>query len=58
MLKRAADKLPDIPEVQYHYAKALFSSGDTAAAVRILKPLIESGKAFDGRNDAENMLAQ
>lgn len=58
MLKQAADKLPDIPEVQYHYAKALFKTGDTAAANRILKPLIESGKAFDGRIDAEKMLAQ
>lgn len=58
MLKQAADKLPDLPEVQYHYAKALFSAGETAAATRILKPLIESGKVFDGRSDAEIMLAQ
>jgi len=58
MLKRAADKLPDVHEVQYHYAKALYSSGDAAAARKILKPLIESGKAFDGRSDAKRMLAQ
>jgi len=58
MLKQAADMLPDVPEVQYHYAKALIRTGDTAAATRILKPLIESGKAFDGRIDAEKMLAQ
>lgn len=58
MLKQAAAKLPDVPEVQYHYAKALFKSGDAAAAKRVLEPLIESGKVFDGRNDAEKMLAQ
>jgi tetratricopeptide (TPR) repeat protein len=58
LLKQAADKLPDQPEVQYHYAKALFSAGDTAAAKKILKPLIESGQAFDGRADAEKMLAE
>jgi len=58
MLKQAADKLPDVPEVQYHYAKALSSSGDTIAANRILKQLIASGKVFDGRKDAEKMLAQ
>ena len=58
MLKQAADKLPTVPEVQYHYAKALFSNGETAAARKILKPLIESGKSFDGRNDAKKMLTQ
>mgnify|MGYP000577697859 CR=1 FL=1 len=58
MLKQAAKKLPGVPEVQYHYAKALFNSGDTDAAVAILKPLIESGKVFDGRIDAEKMLRQ
>jgi len=58
MLKQAAEMLPDVPEVQYHYAKALFKTGDVAAANRILKPLIESGKAFDGRIDAEKILAQ
>ena len=58
MLKQAANKLPDVPEVQYHYAKALFISGDTDAAVAILKPVIESAKTFDGRADAEKMLRQ
>jgi len=58
MLKQAAEKLPDIPDVQYHYAKALSINGDTAAANRILKQLIESEKAFDGRKDAEKMLAK
>ena len=58
LLKQAANKLPDVPEVQYHYAKALFSSGDTVAATKILKSLVESGKAFDGRNDAKKLLTQ
>jgi putative PEP-CTERM system TPR-repeat lipoprotein len=58
MLKQAADMLPDVPEVQYHYAKALSRTGDTVAANRILKALIKSGKAFDGRIDAEKMLSQ
>lgn len=57
MLKQAADMLPDVAEVQYHYAKVLFRTGDTSAADRILKPLIASGKAFDGRLDAETLLA-
>lgn len=58
LLKQAAEKLPDIPEVQYHYAKALYSAGDVRRAIRILTPLLESGKAFDGRMDAEKMLVQ
>ena len=58
ILKPAAAMLPDVPEVQYHYANALFETGDTAAAERILKPLVESGKAFEGRADAERMLAR
>ena len=58
MLKQAADMLPDVPELQYHYAKVLFRTGDTTAANRILKPLIATGKAFDGRIDAETMFAQ
>jgi len=56
MLKQAADKLPGVPEVQYHYAKALYMSGDKAAAKKILKPLIASGKDFDGRIDAEKIV--
>ena len=58
ILKRAADRLPDVPEVQYHYARALFLSGDKTAARKILAPLVRSGKAFDGRTDAEKMLTQ
>ena len=58
MLKLAAGNLPGVPEVQYHYAKALYLSGDKTAARKILKPLIASGKEFDGRTDAEKMLLQ
>jgi len=58
ILKQAAGNLPEVPEVQYHYAKALYLSGDKAAARKILKPLVVSGKVFDGRADAENMLLQ
>jgi hypothetical protein len=50
--------LSDIPEVQYHYGKALYETGDTAAVFRILNPLVESGIAFEGRTDAETMLAR
>ena len=32
MLKQSFDDLSDIPEVQYHYAKALFISGDKVKA--------------------------
>ncbi|HED36446.1 MAG TPA: PEP-CTERM system TPR-repeat protein PrsT [Gammaproteobacteria bacterium] len=58
LLKQAVEKLPENSEVQYHYAKALFIAGDTTAARKILKPLVASGKAFDGRDDAELMLTQ
>ena len=58
MLKQAAEMLPDVAEVQYHYAKVLYRTGDTAQARGILETLIESGKDFDGRSDAVDMLAQ
>mgnify|MGYP000368338609 CR=1 FL=1 len=56
MLKQAADKLPDVSEVQYHYAASLLKSGKEKEARQILEKLLESGKSFDGREEARRLL--
>ena len=55
-LKIAIQKLPDNDEVQFHYATNLVLSGETESGSEILKNLIESGRPFNGRQDAITML--
>ena len=52
ILQQAAKALPDVAEVQYHKAVAVYRSGDKAAALSELKALLDSGVAFEGREDA------
>ncbi len=56
LLESARKLLSDSNEVQYHYAAALSKLGRYDEARSILAPLIDSGKEFDGRSDAEVML--
>jgi len=55
-LRQAYASLSQVPDVQYHYAKALYVTGDKEAAITILKPLVASAKKFDGRTDAERLI--
>jgi len=56
LLEQARKTLPGIPEVQYHYAVALLRSGEEIKALQILKKLLESGKLFEGRDSAEQLI--
>jgi Flp pilus assembly protein TadD len=56
LLKQALDKLPNVPEVRYHYAVALMKSGEKAKARQLLTSLLEQSGSFEGRYEAETLL--
>lgn len=56
MLKSAMEKLPNVAEVKYHYAVALMKSGDESNGQQLLKQLLASKAAFEGRADAEKLV--
>lgn len=56
LLTEAIDALPDVPEVRYHYAVALMKSGRQAEGRQRLRELLDSGAAFEGRDQAEALL--
>jgi putative PEP-CTERM system TPR-repeat lipoprotein len=55
-LKQAALALPDVAEVQYHYAAALQQTGSESAARQILEKTLAKRDRFHGRDDAERLL--
>lgn len=55
-LSRAASLLPDVPEVKYHLAEALFRTGDLNGARRQLRAVLASGAKFKGVEDARELL--
>jgi len=56
VLDRVRKELPEVPEVQYHYAVALLRSGEKNEAWKILGRLLEEGKPFEGSKQAEQLL--
>ncbi len=56
LLKQAIEKLPDVPDVRYHYAVALLKSGEQAEAKKRLNQLLQSDPLFEGREDAQGLL--
>jgi len=58
LLRQAIDKLPDVPEVRYHYAVALYENGATEDARRMLEQLLAAGGPFEGRENAGRILAE
>lgn len=56
LLKQAMVKLSEVPEVRYHYAVALLKTDRETEARQLLAALIESGKPFAGRDEAERLL--
>jgi len=56
LLARALQQLPDVAEVQYHYAVALLRVGDTTEAVGRLEKLLADDQDFTGRSDAQQLL--
>ena len=55
-LLRAATLLPDVPDIKYHVAEALFRTGDLNGARRQLKSLLASGAKFKEIEDARALL--
>ena len=51
-LSRAASLLPDVPEIKYHIAEALFRTGDLNGSRSQLKSLLASGAKFKGIENA------
>lgn len=58
LLQRALAKAPDVPEIRYHLAVALFKSGDKGRAESELKRLIDGGIKFPQEREAAALLAQ
>ena len=56
LLTEALRDLPDVPDVKYHHAVALYESGDKQAAFIVLEELLATDAKFDGRADARVLL--
>ena len=56
ILQQALDQLPDNSDIQYHYAVAAIKSGKETDGIRLLEKLLAENKAFDGRDDAQQLL--
>jgi len=56
ILEQVMKDLSEVREVRYHYAVALMKSGEKVKARKILIKLVEEGKPFEGRNEAEKLL--
>ena len=58
LLKDAAAKAPEIPVLNYHLGIAFFQTGKRAEARTYLSKALKSADSFDGRREAEQVLAQ
>lgn len=58
LLQRALAKAPDVPEIRYHFAVALFKNGDKERADSELKRLLDGGIKFPQERDAAALLAK
>lgn len=58
LLKQAIAKAPDLPAINYHLGLALHQSGNTPEARRFLSKALKSAEAFQGRREAEQVLAR
>ncbi len=56
LLGQASQQLPDEAEVSYHYAVALYRSGDREGARQILETLVGEERIFDGSKQARQLL--
>ncbi len=56
LLTDAVKALPDVADVKYHYAVAVYTSGDRQTAIALLKKLLKSDVAFDGRAAARSLV--
>ena len=56
ILQKVMKSLSGVPEVRYHFAMALMKSGQEIKARKIIKNLLEEGKSFEGREEAQALL--
>jgi putative PEP-CTERM system TPR-repeat lipoprotein len=56
LLQKASASRPDDPEIQYHFAAALYRSGERDKARQSLRSLLASQQEFPQRADAEALL--
>ncbi|MEZ5566618.1 MAG: PEP-CTERM system TPR-repeat protein PrsT [Gammaproteobacteria bacterium] len=57
LIRRAADREPTDPDIQYHLAVALLKTGQPAEGKRVLTALLNKSQAFASRAAAEQMLS-
>ncbi len=57
MLRQASVQLPDDRAVQYHWAVLLSRTGEPDRARRTLEPILSTPGDFEGRGDAQALLA-
>jgi len=57
LLRESATKLPDNPEVQYHFGMASLKGGDTKSAQTALSRAVNAGGSFSGKDEARKALA-
>jgi putative PEP-CTERM system TPR-repeat lipoprotein len=56
LLRDAAERSPDVPEIRYHLAVALVRDGATAEARTLLHGLLESSAEFESKSQARALL--
>lgn len=55
-LSRAAQLAPQVPEIRYHFAKALVALGRSGEARSVLAPLLAENRDFEDRAEARRLL--
>ena len=58
LMKNAVAKSPEVPTLNYHLGMAYYQSGKTAEARAYLSKALKSAEAFQGRQEAEQILSQ
>ena len=58
LMKDAVAKSPEVPTLNYHLGVAYYQSGKTAQARAYLSKALKSAEAFQGRQEAEQILSQ
>lgn len=58
LMKYAVEKSPDTPILNYHLGIAFFQTGQSAEARHYLSKALKSSEQFQGRHEAEQVLAQ
>ncbi len=58
LIKNAVAKSPEVPMLNYHLGMAYYKSGKTAEARTFLSKALKSAELFQGRQEAEQLIAQ